>query len=72
MLNLPGHPYNPFLWPLTAESVNVLHNPVAIDQPQAVNHGFMTLVGVMLIGAVAMDARGWTGYLCRLFCNQDT
>jgi len=70
LLDLPGHPYNPLLWPLTSDSVNLFHNLTVINEAQAATHAVMALVAVALLAALAMDARDWRTYLRRLFCNQ--
>jgi len=72
LLDLPGHPYNPLLWPLTAESVNLFHSPAVIDQAQLASHAVMAFVGVALLVALVIGARDWRTYLSRLFCNQGT
>lgn len=72
LLDVPGHPYNPLLWPLTAESISLFHNPTVIDQAQAATHAVMALVAVTLLIALAIGACGWRTYLRRLFCNQGT
>jgi len=70
LLDLPGHPYNPLLWPLTAESVNPVRNLTVINAAQAATHAVMALLTVALLGALAIGARDWRTYLRRLFCNQ--
>lgn len=72
LLDLPGHPYNPLLWPLTAESVNLFHSLAVIRRAQAAIDVVMTLVGVTLLIVLAIGARSWRTYLCRLFCNERT
>jgi len=69
LLDLPGHPYNPLLWPLTPESVNLFHNLTVINQAQAATHVIMTLVAVALLVAQAIGAPDRRTYLERLFCN---
>lgn len=71
LLDFPGHPYNPLLWPLTSESVNLFHSQAIIDQAQAMSHAVMALVGWMILVILAKGWDGWRTYLCRLFCNQE-
>jgi len=72
LLDLPGHPYNPLLWPLTADTVNLFHSQTIINQAQAATHAVMALATAALLVTLARDARGWRTYLRRLFCNQWT
>jgi len=72
LLDVPGHPYNPLLWPLTAESVNLFQSWMIIDQAQAATHAVMVLATAAILVTLAKGAHGWRDYLRRLFCNQGT
>jgi len=72
LLDVPGHPYNPLLWPLTAETVNLFQSWTIINQAQAATHAVMALATAALLVTLARDARGLRNYLRRLFCNQGT
>lgn len=70
LLDLPGHPYNPLLWPLTSDSVNLFQSRTMIAQAQAASDTVMTVMALMILVVLAKGGGGWRAFLRRLFCNQ--